>query len=429
MSRLFLILLILFVCLLVISPSLAQEATLEAVDPAVRRAEAAAERAEVLSERAARSASDASAYLGIFESIGTFIGFITGLVIPALAVVGGFVGISRLNSAQKELSDASEGFKREFELLRDDLTNELRAKQDELDRLQKEINRSAELERDKSNKATLSLSLLPLGERQYRIKDFTGALNTYKRALSLDPHNPIIYYRLGYVYTQNGKLDEAIEQLQKALELDPTFVEALANLGYVLRRKAEKMPITDVKRGEMLGDAESKMRRALATSPSLVDEDGESWWGSLGGLHRRRGQIDDAIEAYTRARDVTKQASYPLVNLGLLYLYKRNREAMLETYRRAERVATRRTLADMTDFWSWADLLVSQIALGKITEANDTLESMFAAVPEGALWMVGMPQDTLQEMLGLTTPEHVKQIQVFINAMQNYCDTRQGVKA
>src|SRR5690606_40897737 len=83
------------------------------------------------------------------------------------------------------------------------------------------------------------------------------------------------------------------------------FAPALANLGYVLRRRADQLPADDMNRGRLMAEAELKLREALNLAPKLVDEDGESWWGSLGGLHRRRGQLDDAIEAYKLAQQVT----------------------------------------------------------------------------------------------------------------------------
>jgi tetratricopeptide (TPR) repeat protein len=67
--------------------------------------------------------------------------------------------------------------------------------------VRKEVEASSERQRQNTANANLALSLLTLGERQYRSQDFQGALNTYRRALELDPNSLITHYRLGYVYT------------------------------------------------------------------------------------------------------------------------------------------------------------------------------------------------------------------------------------
>ncbi|HRF95092.1 MAG TPA: tetratricopeptide repeat protein, partial [Aggregatilineales bacterium] len=93
----------------------------------------------------------------------------------------------------------------------------------------------------RSANANLALSMLLLAERQYKTQDYVGAINTYKRALELDSTNPITHYRLGYVYTQKGDLDDAQIHIERALALDANFLQAVAALGYVYRRKGDKL--------------------------------------------------------------------------------------------------------------------------------------------------------------------------------------------
>lgn len=380
--------------------------------------EAAAARAEAAAAEAERYANDTSNYLGIFESVGVAIGVFTGIIVPLLAIVAGALGLTRLNQAKAELDEAQASFERELGNLRASLETEMLQKQAELDALKAELEASAKDERVRSEEATVALSLLPLAERQYQVKDYDGALESYRRALALDPTNAVIHYRLGYVYTQTGQLDAATEHLDKALEIDPQFALALANLGYVLRRRADALPPSSVDRGRLLAEAELKLRQALTLSPKLVDEDGESWWGSLGGLHRRRGQIDDAIDAYRRAQRVTPAASYPVANLALLFLQKGDRERMTDAFQRAERLAQRGVLEDGGDFWAWADLLVSQLALGKYKEAQPTLEWVLASVPDAAPRTLGMPLDTLRQILQRAKPEDADRLRPFIERLE-----------
>lgn len=320
--------------------------------------------------------------LGIFEAI--------GFVAAVLGVVLGAIGITRLFAATNELTKARERF-----------DEEIRTKEAELiklrEQLEENISTSAQEQHKAMEMATLALSLLPLGERQYRAQDFQGAMDTYRRALELDDQNPVTHLRLGYVCTQAGRLDEARHHLQRALEIEPGFAPALAALGYVYRRIAEKMP-EGIEREEMLNQAEGRLLEALRRSPKLVDDDGESWWGSLGGLYRRRGQVQEAIKAYERAAEVTPHSSYPFSNLALLYMQTDKRDRMIATYRRVERLARGETQAEVENYWAYADLLVSQLALGKTKEADDTITNVIDIAPQDSPYVLELLVDTLQRL-------------------------------
>jgi tetratricopeptide (TPR) repeat protein len=405
MRRLIILLLLLHLFAL---PAYAQEPTPDPADAAAACAAADAERA----------ADQGANMLGIFEAVGTSIGILTGVVVPLIAVIGGLAGLRSLRDARAELSAARDQMLAEVESIRTKMNDELGEKQAELDALRKVLEASALDERIRSEQATLALSLIPLAERQYRVDDYGGALDTYQRALVLDPDNMVIHYRLGYVYTQMRKLDEATHHLDHVLRVDANFAPALANLGYVLRLRAEQMPQDNPKRGQLLAEAEQKLRQALEISPKLVDEDGESWWGVLGGLHRRRGQVDDAIDAYNRALEATPHASYPLGNLALLYMQKHDRERMVETYRRVERIAAQRTRMEGADHWAWADLLVAQLALGHFDAAQDTLESLLAAVPDAAPDQLRSPLSTIHQLASIIGGRQAEGMQPFIERIE-----------
>jgi tetratricopeptide (TPR) repeat protein len=358
-----------------------------AVEPSaftLEEVQALVDEARVHAEDANRYATDASNFLIIFEALG-FIVTVGGI---AFAVIG----VQRLFSAENELQKTREKFE-----------SELATKERELDMLKTSLSESAERQRRESEETTtraiLALSLLPLGERQYRAQDFDGAMKTYERALELDDMNPVTHLRLGYVSTQSGKLEEARHHLKRALEIEQSFAPAMAALGYVYRRIGEKMD-EGIERDEMLNQGEGMLLQALRISPSLVDDDGESWWGSLGGLYRRRGQVEQAITAYERAAKVTPHSSYPFSNLALLYMQTDNRAKMLETYKRVERLARGETQAEVDNYWAYADLLTSQLALGKTKEADDSLQSVIDLAPVESPYVLNMLIDTLERLAG-----------------------------
>lgn len=406
----------LIVCLLIASAVSAQEttpvpsSTLTIDEVRAQQVAQDADDARRSMEEAARYAEDASRFLGIFEAISV-----------AIAIAGGslgVIGVTRLFSAQSELAKARQRVDAELTDLRNRFQTELTEKENALQAMSTTLLQSLERQRKATEQATLALSLLPLGERQYRAQDLQGAADTYMRALKLDEDNPLIHYRLGYVYVQSGQLSDAERHLQQALSIDPEFHLAMAALGYVYRRIGDKLP-EGLERDEMLNKAEAHLIKALRLSPKLVDDDSESWWGSLGGLYRRRGQIDQAIYAYEQAAKVTPHSSYPFSNLAMLYMGRHNREQMLQTFRRVERLARGEVQAEVDNYWAYADLLTSRLALGKIDEADDALTSVFDLASASSPYALEALVDTLTRLLdSLGGPDAAPHIPPYIRRIQ-----------
>ena len=352
--------------------------------------EAAAAAARESAEDAARYANDASNFLGIFEAISVAITFVVGAL--------GVVGLTRLFSAQNQLAQARNQVIEEVAALRKQFEDEIEQRRKELTDLNTLLRQSAEVQRQESARATLALSLLPLGERQYRAQDLKGAYETYLRALEYDGNNPIIHYRLGYVAVQSNQLQDAEYHLKCALDIDPQFTLAQAALGFVYRRMTDSMA-DSAERDLLYNRAENNFLEALTASPKLVDDDGESWWGSLGGLYRRRGQLDQAIKAYERAAEVTPHSSYPFSNLAMLYMRNQNRDSMMKMFRRVERIARAETQAEVDNYWAFADLLTSRLAQGKTDDAEDLLTTLFEIAPTETDYPLESLADTLQRLL------------------------------
>lgn len=368
----------------------------------IAQAEAYAAQARSSAEDAARYAADASNFLNLFEAL--------GLTIAIVGSALGVFGIGRLVAARDALIKTQRSVTRRLNEALAQFNAETSARTAELTALEERLTSTAAEQRQEAARANLALSLLPLGERQYRAQDLHGARQTYERALELDPKNPIIYYRLGYVAVQSGDLDDALRYLTRALEIDGNFPPAKAALGFTYRRMADKMP-PGIERDMMLNKAENHMLDALRASPKLVDDDNESWWGSLGGLYRRRGQIEQAIHAYEQAAEVTPHSSYPYSNLALLYMDRQDKDKMMSTFRRVERLARAQVQAEVDNYWAYADLLTARLALGKIAEADEILHSIDEIAPMESSYPLETLKDTLQRLLaalgGETEAAHI----------------------
>jgi tetratricopeptide (TPR) repeat protein len=402
----------------------AQEAT-PSTDELVERAEAALAEVETAAvvarehaEDAARYAGDASNFLGIFEAISVAITIAIGSL--------GVVGVTRLFSAQNALATARERILEEQATLRKEFEDEIEQRRKELTDLNTLLRQSAAEQKRESARATLALSLLPLGERQYRAQDLKGAYDTYLRALDLDGNNPVIHYRLGYVAVQSDRFEDAERHLKRTLEIDPEFTLAKAALGFTYRRMTDTMA-DSAERDLLYNKAENCFLEALQKSPKLVDDDGEAWWGSLGGLYRRRGQIEQAIKAYERAAEVTPYSSYPFSNLAMLYMRTKDHDGMMKMFRRVERIATAETQAEVDNYWAYADVLTSRLAMGKMENTEDLLAIMFEIAPKETDYPLESLANTLERLMESMGGENrAPQIPQYIERIQQHLEKRKS---
>lgn len=330
---------------------------------------------------------------------------------------------------EEQLKTASADFKTTSELRTQEMQSALlrletfiQDAQSELDNLRRELGVSADAERERTARALMGQTLQSLGERQYRERDFKGAIETLNRALELDDYNPITHYQLGYVYVQSSQLEKAEEHLVQALKIDPRLAQALATLGYVYRRMAERMPMGH-DRMEKFNVAESKLLEALRISPRLIDNDGESWWGSLGGSYRRQGQIDQAIHAYEEAAKVTPRSSYPFSNLAMIYLHQGNRDAMLSNFANVEKLALSETQTDPHNYWAFADLVTSRLAQKKTELTDIALDSLLFTVPYDSMYVLESLADTLQRLMnGLGGEAAAPHIAPYIRGIRDHIE-------
>jgi tetratricopeptide (TPR) repeat protein len=149
--------------------------------------------------------------------------------------------------------------------------------------------------------------------------DRTGALAVMESAVKSFPKDPAPQYALADLYTDAGRLEDAERVLRQVLAASPDDPNALNYLGYHL-----------AVRGDQLDEAIRLVRRALAADPdnaAYLDSLGwayfqrgdlveaEKYLGAaaaqlpenseiqehLGDVLARRGRLDEAISAWTRA--------------------------------------------------------------------------------------------------------------------------------
>lgn len=118
-------------------------------------------------------------------------------------------------------------------------------------------------------------------------KQFGPAIAYYKQALKAEPHNAVLYNKLGIAYLQYGNHKAARKSFDQALRYDPRFVNALNNRGAVdLIDKKYSSAIRYLKRALALDESTASAHLNMA----------ESWVGLK--------QIDRAMTEYARALEL-----------------------------------------------------------------------------------------------------------------------------
>jgi predicted O-linked N-acetylglucosamine transferase (SPINDLY family) len=121
------------------------------------------------------------------------------------------------------------------------------------------------------------------------------AASSYRSALRLRPSSAEAWVSLGIVLRLQGRLDEAADCQRKALAIRPDFPEALINLANVLVSRVTNM-VGNSMTAEELREAEKILRRVVGLAPTHVDA-----MHNLGLVLKLTGRYHEAAEWFNRA--------------------------------------------------------------------------------------------------------------------------------
>jgi Tfp pilus assembly protein PilF len=167
----------------------------------------------------------------------------------------------------------------------------------------------------------------------------------WTRVLEHDDESSIAHTALASLMFADGKVDEAIEQYERSLALDPAYAEGHNNLGVALASR------------ERLDEAVLHYQRALELRPAYAEA--HSNWGAV---IARQGDLPRAIEHYQLALAIDADNADAHVNWGNALVRMGRVDEAINHYRDALHV--RRDDADAHQNWGVA--LAQQ---GKLQEA------------------------------------------------------------
>jgi tetratricopeptide (TPR) repeat protein len=126
-----------------------------------------------------------------------------------------------------------------------------------------------------------------LGKALLHKKRFDEALDNLLKAIQIDPNYIEARLNLGFVYETNGDTDKAIEQYRKAIQINPSFAKAYNNLGVSLLKQDK----TD--------EAIQNIQKALQLDPGLA-----AAYMNMGTALAEQNKFEAAIEYYNKALQI-----------------------------------------------------------------------------------------------------------------------------
>jgi tetratricopeptide (TPR) repeat protein len=143
------------------------------------------------------------------------------------------------------------------------------------------------------------------------------AIAHLQKALQINPALAGAYNNLGNALLQKGRMDEAIAHFQKALHIKPDYAEAHNNLGYALLQKGR------------VDEAIAHLQKALQINPGDAVAR-----RNLGRALLQKGRLDEAIAQFQKALEIKPDYAEAHENLGLAFFRQGRMDEAMAQYQK-----------------------------------------------------------------------------------------------
>lgn len=203
-----------------------------------------------------------------------------------------------------------------------------------------------------------------------KLKEAIILLELFKSAY---PENDVFLYNMGMAYSDLNELDEAVENLEKLLEIKPEHINGRVAYGVALMRKGEN----------------EKAQQEL--NKSLEQEENNPWaQRNLGACFMRLGRYEEALPHLKRAAELNPEDQRAWFGLGQAYEYNKDMQAADAAYHKTI------DLDEYSEVAEQAKISLSQLAEKIFKAASPQTERM-----DGVMYCL----DALQKFSNMPTEE------------------------
>lgn len=183
-------------------------------------------------------------------------------------------------------------------------------------------------------------------------KMYEEAAQEFQKALTLNPKDASLHYGLGMIYRLSGKVDEASMALAQAIALDPIYSHALPfDADYLVNKRMyeealalqEKVLVRNPRYLKGIYEAGfcssqlGKLEKAAGHYQTFINlcPDFYLTHFNLGVVYSRQKQFGKEEEAYSRALKLNPYFAKAYQNLGLLYVAQGDLERAIQSLKKA----------------------------------------------------------------------------------------------
>ncbi len=200
-----------------------------------------------------------------------------------------------------------------------------------------------------------------LGLAYFNAGNFGQAVPELAKAVELNPSDPVHHNALGMALMFNRRLDEAIRAFEEALRVDERFSEARNNLASAYMFKG------DLERAQSL--FLEVLKDPFYPTPHFVHF-------NLAKISERQGRLDEAVQQYKRALDIQRDYVDAHNSLGLLYLRQGKTDLAIKELTEATRLSPRLAIY-------YQNLGTAYLRAGRQKEARRAFEKVLELEPSG----------------------------------------------
>jgi tetratricopeptide (TPR) repeat protein len=161
--------------------------------------------------------------------------------------------------------------------------------------------------------------LLEAAREKFRAGQLPLAERLLQQLILLNNKIPEVYHMLGTIYYDQGKFTKAIQTFKRALEIDPGFTDASVGLSIIYNDLGKYEEGKSVFEDAQRVLAQNKMR-----SDPYIEERLASKHVELGDLYFQYQRHDEALEQYYKAASLTSRK--PDVQMKVVEVYLRKNQ-------------------------------------------------------------------------------------------------------
>jgi tetratricopeptide (TPR) repeat protein len=147
-----------------------------------------------------------------------------------------------------------------------------------------------------ASNSDLAATHIGRGDALFNQGELEGSMVEYREAARLDPTNADLWMRLGQVYEQTGRGEDALHSLEKGLEADPGNAGILNQLGW-LYATAESSTLRDP--AKALAYAQRAVEASDGRDANILDTLAEAYYANQ--------EFDEAIKTEERALEIAPE--------------------------------------------------------------------------------------------------------------------------